>query len=313
MHKLSSLKTALWGSLLMLILLMYSNTSLAMLCKNDQSGEIFKSGDTSFYIKLNPVIQNNQRVSVVNLRNYVACLNEDSTGIDHDYIRIKAGTGFSPSLDAKTFGYLSFMSNTLPLPLKSDFSSTQTISDYGFWTPIEADLYLLPEPGKFGKIIHGGDLVATVYVNKTSKLGGREDFSWRFFAVDDVYVRTGTCRVSSNNVNVTLPPYPTDKTVAIPLSVSCDNNQLVQYTLSGTTTGFGYVFTNTAASSPAKGIGIEISDNVGLIASGRKRRLGYVSTSPVGMGLKAGYVLTDGSTPTPGQVQAIINVTFEYT
>lgn len=32
-------------------------------------------------------------------------------------------------------------------------------------------MYLYPEPGVFGKLIHAGELVATVYVNKFSTMG----------------------------------------------------------------------------------------------------------------------------------------------
>ncbi|HGE4354190.1 TPA: F1C fimbrial protein subunit FocH, partial [Escherichia coli] len=156
--------------------------------------------------------------------------------------------------------------------------------------------------------------VATVYVNKFSTMGqeaGERNFTWRFYATNDVYIQTGTCRVSSNNVKVDLPSYPGGP-VTVPLTVRCDQTQSVSYTLSGSVTGSGNtVFANTATSG-AGGVGVQLSDNAGPVPAGQPRSLGQVGSSPVSLGLKASYALTGQASPTPGAVQSVINVTFSY-
>ncbi|EHM5906275.1 F1C fimbrial protein subunit FocH, partial [Escherichia coli] len=140
---------------------------------------------------------------------------------------------------------------------------------------------------------------------------GERNFTWRFYATNDVYIQTGTCRVSSNNVKVDLPSYPGGP-VTVPLTVRCDQTQSVSYTLSGSVTGSGNtVFANTATSG-AGGVGVQLSDNAGLVPAGQPRSLGQVGSSPVSLGLKASYALTGQASPTPGAVQSVINVTFSY-
>ncbi|HAX9280880.1 TPA: fimbrial protein, partial [Escherichia coli] len=101
------------------------------------------------------------------------------------------------------------------------------------------------------------------------------NFTWRFYATNDVYIQTGTCRVSSNNVKVDLPSYPGGP-VTVPLTVRCDQTQSVSYTLSGSVTGSGNtVFANTATSG-AGGVGVQLSDNAGPVPAGQPRSLGQV-------------------------------------
>ncbi len=310
--------TVLKGGVLFTLIMAYSQPSFALLCRNHQTGQVFNSGDTSFRVNVSPVVQYDKSISVLDLSQLVSCQNEDSTGQNYDYLKILKGSGFSPALDTKTYGRLDFTSRPTgyarQLPLQFDLQVTEAFYQYGVWKPFPAKLYLYPEPGVLGKVINNGDLLATLYVNKFSTKGqeaGERNFTWRFYATNDVYIQTGTCRVSSNNVKVDLPSYPGGP-VTVPLTVRCDQTQSVSYTLSGPVTGSGNtVFANTAASGSG-GVGIQLSDNVGPVPAGQPRSLGQVGSSPVSLGLKASYALTGQASPTPGAVQSVINVTFSY-
>ncbi|HDB9171654.1 TPA: fimbrial protein, partial [Escherichia coli] len=274
--------TALRGCILFTLIMAYSQPSFALLCRNNQTGQVFNSGDTSFRVNVSPVVQYDKSISVLDLSQLVSCQNEDSTGQNYDYLKILKGSGFSPSLDTKTYGRLDFTSRPTgyarQLPLQFDLQVTEAFYQYGVWKPFPAKLYLYPEPGVFGKVINNGDLLATLYVNKFSTKGqeaGERNFTWRFYATNDVYIQTGTCRVSSNNVKVDLPSYPGGP-VTVPLTVRCDQTQSVSYTLSGSVTGSGNtVFANTATSG-AGGVGVQLSDNAGLVPAGQPRSLGQV-------------------------------------
>ena len=310
--------TVLEGCVLFTFIMAYSQPSFALLCRNNQTGQVFNSGDTSFRVNVSPVVQYDKSISVLDLSQLVSCQNEDSTGQNYDYLKILKGSGFSPALDTKTYGRLDFTSRPTgyarQLPLQFDLQVTEAFYQYGVWKPFPAKLYLYPEPGVLGKVINNGDLLATLYVNKFSTKGqeaGERNFTWRFYATNDVYIQTGTCRVSSNNVKVDLPSYPGGP-VTVPLTVRCDQTQSVSYTLSGSVTGSGNtVFANTATSG-AGGVGVQLSDNAGLVPAGQPRSLGQVGSSPVSLGLKASYALTGQASPTPGAVQSVINVTFSY-
>ncbi|HCL8882064.1 TPA: S-fimbrial adhesin minor pilin SfaH, partial [Escherichia coli] len=289
--------TVLKGGVLFTLIMAYSQPSFALLCRNNQTGQVFNSGDTSFRVNVSPVVQYDKSISVLDLSQLVSCQNEDSTGQNYDYLKILKGSGFSPALDTKTYGRLDFTSRPTgyarQLPLQFDLQVTEAFYQYGVWKPFPAKLYLYPEPGVLGKVINNGDLLATLYVNKFSTKGqeaGERNFTWRFYATNDVYIQTGTCRVSSNNVKVDLPSYPGGP-VTVPLTVRCDQTQSVSYTLSGPVTGSGNtVFANTAASGSG-GVGIQLSDNVGPVPAGQPRSLGQVGSSPVSLGLKASYAL----------------------
>ncbi|HCP8243908.1 TPA: S-fimbrial adhesin minor pilin SfaH, partial [Escherichia coli] len=274
--------TALRGCVLFTLIMAYSQPSFALLCRNNQTGQVFNSGDTSFRVNVSPVVQYDKSISVLDLSQLVSCQNEDSTGQNYDYLKILKGSGFSPALDTKTYGRLDFTSRPTgyarQLPLQFDLQLTEAFYQYGVWKPFPAKLYLYPEPGVFGKVINNGDLLATLYVNKFSTKGqeaGERNFTWRFYATNDVYIQTGTCRVSSNNVKVDLPSYPGGP-VTVPLTVRCDQTQSVSYTLSGSVTGSGNtVFANTATSG-AGGVGVQLSDNAGPVPAGQPRSLGQV-------------------------------------
>ncbi|HID6774948.1 TPA: fimbrial protein, partial [Escherichia coli] len=160
--------TALRGCILFTLIMAYSQPSFALLCRNNQTGQTFQSGESRFNITLSPTVQYDKAITVLDLNQLVLCQNEDASGQNYDYLRVRQGTGFSPSLDAKTYGRLDFTNRlsgySQTLPLQQDTKPTEAYWQYGVWKPFPAKMYLYPEPGVFGKLIHAGELVATVYV-----------------------------------------------------------------------------------------------------------------------------------------------------
>jgi type 1 fimbria pilin len=87
--------------------------------------------------------------------------------------------------------------------------------------------------------------------------------TWYIYANNNTVVPTGGCDVSSRNVIVNLPDYPGSMT-PVPLTVSCLQSQKLSYYISGAVANTGNnIFSNTASSSSAQGVGIEISMQMG--------------------------------------------------
>ncbi|MDH2279394.1 fimbrial protein, partial [Serratia marcescens] len=59
------------------------------------------------------------------------------------------------------------------------------------------------------------------------------------------------------------------------------------------------------------GVGVQLSNRNGIVATNRNVSLGVVGTSPVSLGLTASYARTTGQV-VAGNVQSIIGVTFVY-
>lgn len=306
-----------WGCVLFILVMVYSQPSFALLCRNNQTGYVFSSGDTNFNIILPPTVQYNKLITILDLEQLVSCQNEDSSGQNYDFLRVRQGSGFSQSLDAKTYGRVDFATNllrySLQLPLQQDIRITGDYWRYGIWKPFPVKMHFFPESGVLGKLIRAGELVATIYITNLSTQGEgirEQNFTWRFYAANDVYLESGTCHFSENNIKVDLPPYP-GTPVMVPLTIRCDQTQQVNYTLSGSTIGNNTIFANTATSG-ARGVGIKLSDNSGPVQAGQMKSLGQVGSVPVSLGLKASYALIDQGSLTPGTVQSVINVTFSY-
>lgn len=121
-----------------------------------------------------------------------------------------------------------------------------------------------------------------------------------------------TCVIEpgSKNVVIDLPDYPGEASFQIKLS--CPFDRGVKYFLSGSTTDAeGNVFTNTSTNSPAQGIGIHLSDRLGVIKANQERELGTVGLQGKSLDLTASYATT-GDKVQAGNVQSVIGLTFIY-
>lgn len=310
--------TALRGCILFVLMMAFSGESFAMICMNNTGGTFDGNGSQSFRIRLSPEVKPNQPISVLNVADFVKCMNQDySGGNNYDYVKLTSGSGFAQSIESKTYGRIIYYGREYQSPITGNGTVYYSVYLPGTWQGIPAQLILYPEPGVFGKLIHAGELVAILNVQKEATYGqdaGISNFTWRFYSDTDVYVQTGTCSVSSHNVQVTLSDYPAGP-VPVPLTVQCNESRQVSYTLSGKTDrNNNSIFSNTLANG-AGGVGIQLLDSAGnAVAAGQKKYLGQVGPSTsLNIGLRASYALTNGQTPpTPGRVQALVDVTFEY-
>ena len=159
--------------------------------------------------------------------------------------------------------------------------------------------------------ITSGSLIAVLILHQTNNYNSDSyQFVWNIYANNDVVVPTGGCDVSARDVTVTLPDYP--GSMAVPVTVHCAQNQNLGYYLSGTTADTASsVFRNTASTSAAQGIGVQMTRNGSIVPANSTVSLGTVGTSPVNLGLTATYARTTGQV-TAGNVQSIIGVTFVY-
>ena len=121
-----------------------------------------------------------------------------------------------------------------------------------------------------------------------------------------------TCVIEpgSKNVVVDLPDYPGKKNFRIKLT--CPYDREVRYSISGSTIDAdGMVFSNTSTTSPAQGIGIQLSDSIGIIKANQERLLGTIGTQGKILDLEATYARTGGSVQS-GNVQSVMGLTFIY-
>ncbi|ENW9131318.1 fimbrial protein [Escherichia coli] len=298
-----------------MLFLICSSPVYALRCKNIQTGLEFDTGYQDFRLKLQSKNEVNS-VNIIDLSQFIHCMNEDLNGNDYDYIKLRAGSTFSQKFNAKSYGFILDTSRgrSYNLPLTQD-TVYYSIYQPRIWTALPWKISMYIEPGSFGRFIHKGDLVATIYGRKESTYGedsGIRDFTWNFYADNDLYVNMGACSVSSNNIVVALPDYPSNPE-PVNLSVKCDESMFVSYILSGKTENDSSIFSNMY-SSGAKGVGIQILDPQGVpIKAGEKKELGYVGPYYQPLGIKAQYALFNtGEQPSAGKVQAFINITFEY-
>lgn len=278
----------------------------AYTCQTNLGAYIPAGGGTAnVYVDLNPSVQAGKNL-VVDLSTRIFCKNDlPSTYID--YVSIRQGSSYGGVL-ANFTGTLQYGGYSYAFPTNTQTVSIANTSDA--YTPINAQLYLTPISTAGGVIVTAGSLIASLNMRQTNNFGGVGDYVWYIYSNNNVVVPTGGCNISSRNVTANLPDYP--GTVAVPLSIYCATNQNVSYYLTGTTANTAAnIFTNTAATSPAQGIGVQISNSNGVIQANKNVSLGTVGTTSKSLGLTASYARTTGQV-VAGNVQSLIGVTFIY-
>ncbi|SQK77448.1 P pilus assembly protein, pilin FimA [Tatumella ptyseos] len=159
-------------------------------------------------------------------------------------------------------------------------------------------------------VISSGSLIASLVLHQTNNFSSSASYVWNIYANNNVTIPTGGCDVSGRNVAVPLPDYP--GTASVPLTVHCGSTKALSYYLTGTTSNSAAtIFTNTASTSPATGVGVQLSNSSGVLATNQTVSLGNVGTTPVSLGLTASYARTSGQV-VAGKVQSIVGVTFVY-
>ncbi|MTD29408.1 fimbrial protein [Erwinia sp. J316] len=296
------------------LIMAYSSGADAFTCRDAQGNKLNSgniTGSLNVYVNIDPILQTD-KVLVVNLSNSISCLN-NAPGSRNDMVRLAVGSAYGGVLD-NFIGTLRYYNYEYNFPLRYETSSVNITE--GYYTPWRVQLFLTPISTASGVVIRQGRLIAKLVMRQVGSNisdGGNihtATFTWNIYANNNVVVPTGGCDVSSRNVAVRLPDYP--GTAAVPLTVHCAKDQRVAYYLTGTTTDTAStLFANTSSSNPAKGIGVQLSNNKGVIATNKRISLGTVGTGPVSLGLTTSYARTSGQV-VAGDVQSVIGVTFVY-
>lgn len=295
--------------------MIWSSYALSFTCR-DALGNLVNSvnGNTSInvFMNLQPQLNISENL-VVNLSDSILCRN-DVPNQRRDEVKILQGSGFGGALNNFS-GSLKYYGGTYNFPLTSETKSVDYT--YGNFTPLDAQIYLKPNSSAGSVAIKQGERFASlVLFQRGSNIsdGGTVRtvaFTWNLYANNNVVIPTGGCDVSARDITVTLPEYP-GSSIDIPLNVHCAQNQKLGYYLSGTTTDTNNsIFANTASSSKALGVGVQLMRNGSVIPTNSTISLGTVGTSSVSLGLTAKYARTSGKI-TAGNVQSIIGVTFVY-
>jgi minor fimbrial subunit len=292
------------------IFTLFTSSALAFTCKVNATGQTVGSGTADVYVDLTPSIGVGQNL-IVDMSGKVDCKNDsvDPNNIDTDYVKLTGGSAYGGALD-NFKGTVYWNGSSYPMPLNSDTGNV-VIRERSY-KGLPFRLYLTALGAAGGKVIKSGDLIAVMRMYKIATFNGGypRHFTWNIYANNNVIIPTGGCDVSSRNIMVTLPDYP--GTVAVPLTAHCAQNQHLAYYLTGVTTDTGNtVFSNTALANPAKGVGVQLSNRNGILATHNNISLGTVGTSPVSLGLTASYARTEGQV-VAGNVQSIVGVTFVY-
>ncbi|TQI78925.1 minor fimbrial subunit [Serratia fonticola] len=304
---MKDLINALLKYLVAVVLFMgYSANANAFACVTASGAWIpIGGGSANVYVSLAPSIGVGQNL-VVDLSRQISCRNDYPDTII-DYVSLKEGSAYGGVLASFT-GSLSYSGSIYPFPTTSETRNISYRSNV--LTPWPAVLYLTPMSSAGGIAITSGSLIAVLRMHQTNNEGDSFLYTWRIFANNDVVIPTGGCDVSARDVTVNLPNYP--GTGQVPLTVRCAQNQNLSYFLTGTTEdSASTIFTNTASSSQAQGIGIQLSNSGGVIATNRTVSLGIVGPSPVSLGLTASYARTRGQV-VAGNVTSVVGVTFVY-
>ncbi len=284
----------------------YSLTAGAFTCQVVGTGQILGSGSANVHVNLQPSLGIGENL-IIDLSAAINCKNDSAGGTIIDYITLTSGSAYGGALAAFS-GSLYWAGSSYPFPLMS--TSAQYIITHTTYQGLPLRLYLTATGAAGGVVINSGELFAVLRMHKVASDGYPNDFTWNIYANNTVVVPIGGCDVSSRDVTVTLPDYP--GTVPVPLTVHCAQNQNLAYYLTGPTAdAASTIFTNTASASAAQGIGVQLSNSSGVIATNRNVALGSVGTSPVSLGLTATYARTSGQV-VAGNVTSVVGVTFLY-
>ena len=284
----------------------YSSNAHAFACQTAAGATIpIGGGSANVFIDLIPQIGVDQNL-VVDLARQISCRN-DYPNNRIDRVSLQRGSAYGGVLASFTG---SFVYSGISYPFPTTAETTAVDYRTSTMTPWPAVLYLTPISTAGGVAITNGSLIAVLNMHQTNNVGESHMYIWNIYANNSVVIPTGGCDVSSRDVNVSLPEYP--GTVSIPLTVRCAQNQNLSYYLTGQTTdAANTIFANTASTPVAQGVGIQIANRNGVIATNQNIALGDVGSSSVSLGLTANYARTTGQV-VAGNVKSVVGVTFLY-
>lgn len=291
-----------------MLLMGWSINAWSFTCKTRSGQAVGTEGsgtNANVYVNLTPSVSVGSNL-VVDLSSQIFCHN-DFPETHTDYVTLQQGSAYGGVLSSFA-GTVRYNGYSYPFPLKAE--TAYVVYNSRTDKPWPIALYLTPLSTASGVAIKSGSLIAKLVLHLRNNFNEHVTFNWMIYANNDVIVPTGGCDVSSRNITVTLPDYPGTK--PLPVAVHCAKNQNLDFYLSGTTTdSANSIFTNTAPTTPALGIGVQVSRNGEIVSANSKVSLGTVGTSPVNLGLTATYARTGGQL-TAGNVTSLIGLTFVY-
>ncbi|QDL35802.1 fimbrial protein [Serratia liquefaciens] len=290
-----------------LLLSSWSFNVWSFACRTIHGDEIpIGGGEVDVYVNLAPEISLGYNL-VIDLSSEILCRNDRPRTII-DYVSLEKGSAYGGALSNFT-GMVLYAGTSYGFPVTAP--TKQITYTSGSYTPWPTILYLTPVSTAGGVIITPGSLIARLTLGQTNDFNGDHfPFVWNIYAKNSVVIPTGGCDVSSRDVNVTLAPYPAE--AKIPLTVNCERSNNISFFLTGITDDSNNsIFTNTEQSSPAVGVGIQISRNGIILPAHKNVSLGYVGYEPISLDLTAKYASASGVFM-GGKVRSIIGVNFVY-
>jgi len=287
--------------------LLMSFSAWSFSCKTSAGKTINAGGGSAdVYVNLTPSIGATSNL-VVDLSNSITC-NDQYPPNYIDYVSLQSGSAFGGLLSSFS-GTVSYNGTSYAFPTTTETSKIKY--DSKTYKPWPVVLNLTPISSAGGVVITSGSLIANLVLHQTNNHNDSASYVWNIYASNNVVIPTGGCQVSSKAVTVNLLNYPDSEPVG--LTVSCPSgNKSLSYYLTGTTSDTAStIFTNTASSSGASGVGIQLSNSSGVLATNKNISLGTVGSDAVSLGLTASYARTGGQV-TAGNVQSIVGVTFVY-
>lgn len=293
----------------------YSNDIYAFQCK-DTTNTLLDSnsggGNANIYVSLKPQLLPGENL-VVDIADSIVCQNTRPATRD-DYVALSTGSSYDGVM-SNFKGSVHYYGNRFSFPLLSP-TSERNFGSAGF-EPWQVRIFLTPVSVASGILIKPNDLIARLVLDQRGVNKGtahdneqKATFTWNVYATNSVTIPTGGCTITADNVTVTLPDYP--GTANVPVSIHCEKDEKLKFFLSGTTADTGKtIFVNQAGVSPAQGVGVQLQRNNSVIPTNTDILIGTVGTSTVDLGLTATYARTMGQV-TAGNVQSIIDLTFEY-
>ena len=300
------MKKNLWLVVVIFLFSFMSSSAWSFTCKTAAGVTVpAGGGNANVYVTLTPSIGANSNL-VVDLSQSITC-NDEYPPTYIDYVSLQSGSAFGGLLSSFS-GTVDYNGTSYPFPTTSETAKvTYNSKTYKAW-PVQLNLTPISTAG--GVVISSGSLIASLVLHQTNNFNSSASYVWNIYANNNVTIPTGGCDVSSRSVTVALPDYPGTQTV--PLTVHCATTKALSYYLTGTTSDTAStIFTNTASTSPATGVGVQLSNSSGVLATNQTVSLGNVGTTPVSLGLTASYARTSGQV-VAGSVQSVVGVTFVY-
>lgn len=294
--------------LTLFLLLIFSFSSHAFICRNLYTGEQFEdvNFDMTFAIPIDSNITEVENI-FANVGDYLQCFNT-SFGNYVDYLDIRRiGIKLGEKLSSQGFsGGVYVNNNRHTAPNFSKINVFELYSSQG-WLPVDIDMfYKTPDPVGPYLVIEPGDVLLELKLNFHSMpIAGDYDYTWTFVAANRSILATGSCVINDNQLidvdfgevsktAISTVGSQTRYQIEKELEYDCDDtsvNQNIKISLSANESSFS----STAFATTTPGLGVEMYHEGQVVAPFE----GFNSNLRNGMGRDT-VTFTLVKTPNPG-------------